>query len=152
MISSSSSLLVFWVFSSVSLPPTETWITFLLFVIIEERKSYIPASQVPSWAALCTLQQQTKPYCLLLLQSWFESAKSESENGITAFRTHLVSQGHGVGKNWAFQCSCRKHQGEVSWGSFLSAQLSMLATSSWQGFHLSSCWQFCKVHLACYLF
>lgn len=148
MVSSSSSLLVFWVFSTVSLPHKETDECFPCLSLCKIQ-SFTFLSQVPSWAALCTFPQQTKSYCLFLLQFGFGSDKNESQNGITAFRTHFVSQRHGVGNTEHFTAPAGKTNEMFRAGNFVWAQLQPHngKISTWAAVGSS-----CSVHLACYLF
>lgn len=78
----------------------------------------------------CTLKQQTKPYWLfLLLDLVLESDKNGSQNGMTALRTHLVSQSYGVKSTWDFTVPAGKTNQMLNEGSLVSEELSVVAIS-----------------------
>lgn len=77
-----------------------------------------------------TLKQQTKCYWLFLLfHLGFESDKNGSQNGMTAFRTHFVSQSYRVGSTQHFTAPAGRTNQMLNEASIVSEELSMVATS-----------------------
>lgn len=77
----------------------------------------------------CTLKQQTSSYWLFLLRHVFESDKNESQNGMTAFRTHFVSHSCGIRSIQHFTAPAGKTNQTLNEGSLVSEELSMVAIS-----------------------